>query len=312
MNPYRFSTSDRAALQTLLDGFCSVFSFTVGRQPSVYYDTVARFSVRFSHMAGAESLINQESPDYFGFYYVERPIQPNQPTEPGIIILFKDRIENAFNMLNVGYGDLDKLKNILLLQCMADFIIHWACKSNIRWRYGFSYPMPKIRAGLSRLITHACCTDESDFEYLQYLTPVRDTKNWNLQFQKGFESVDTAKAGGFYIQLLGMNREIILNKVTELRKAFWLNEEYMIEFLLSEHSNIKTYLEFKIQQNPTTKAASIFFPEDCLDIHKFKDKDLASFHKLYKAWNVMGRFGLGTPSESFFFLNEEKDNCLFF
>jgi hypothetical protein len=309
MNSYRFSSSDRKALYRLFDGFCSVYKFTVGRQPSVYYDTFERFSGKYPQMARLENLSNLESPDYFGFYYVESPLQMKDPTETGTIFLFKDRIEDPLNHPNVTQGNPDKLRKILLLQCMADFFIHWACKDNIRWRYGFSCPMPTIRAGLSRLITHACCMDESDFEYLQSLTPLRENRNWNLQFQQGFESVDMSKPGGFYIRLLGINRELVLNKVTELRKAYWLNEQTKLEFLLSEQATVDSFLEHKAQENPSIRAIEILFTEDYFDIPKIKEMDLASFQKLHKVRRMSNKFGLGSSWEGGFFLNEENGHC---
>ena len=231
MKPYTLSLGEVEKLYKLAEDF-QKHGFDVKLFPEVYYDTFENACKVFPDLEqNSNRFSNSIHPNFFGVYLYETFFIPTNEinfdaTKEGIIILFRDRIED-----NVGFGDNKNLRLIVLLYQISQWLIHFPkAKTNYFWKYGFEYSIPKTKEALSSiLITWGIETNEEKAA-LNYLLP-----GYNSNFTQR-NLVDNLTTD------LTLAQEVLLEKIVILREAFYLKDKLMFDFLFYKNLDLKTYL----------------------------------------------------------------------
>ncbi len=292
MNAYPLNPSDVEVLKELFR-FCRKYSFNLSREPlpEVYSLTFDAFCTAYPEMALDDNLQDKKSPNYFGIYYVNK-VAINEPTQRGKIFLFEDRIASVNDLFNIGYGDVSMFRNVLLLQCAADYVLH----VSLGWKFGYSHVSTKIRLGLSLFMAHECFTCDDHYFYLQVITPLLNNEAWDLRHKQNIEAADITQPGGFYTALLNINSNALLTKINILKECFWLNENAMIDILLGHYPSAKDYFTFK-SGVPGSLSSDILLA-DVVTMYNETSRGLGAFIKLFQGAILMrSRFHVFTPPE---------------
>lgn len=227
-NAYRCSTNELQKMQWLKARFeANGYHFNPNRFPEIYYS---------NHEAVLRSYPSVESgqegtPDYLGVYLFEMEGENDlfPCSKEGIIVLFKDRIENYCSRHNVSE---DAVRFVVLMHELGHWLSHWAIHEDHHWSLGYHLPNKRTHEGLAQLIAFWACKGNKD--YLATLT--------NLSPRNGKGEVDTSAIYGGYILLTGHTIPLVLKKLAALRKFWMLKDEKMFLFLASDKKEVSKWM----------------------------------------------------------------------
>jgi hypothetical protein len=203
----------------------------VGRYPEIYYDdfdTACKIFPSLLNMSHEE----EGNPDYLGVYIYDFGTQRNEDpflfeTKEGIIILFKDRIEKHRNGEDRTPEEITLLRHVVLMHELGHWFTHISLHTAANrveqfWNLGYHFKNKKTKEGLAQLIAYWCIEKEPEaLDVLTKLTP----KDINDPY-------------ACYQLLVKKSKTEILEKLKELRTAFYLKDEVMFDYLLSENKTL--------------------------------------------------------------------------
>lgn len=263
---YRYSTPELEKIITLKKLFEeNGYVFNPDRFPEVYYIDYEVYQQRYPE----HETEDQESIDYLGVYVfnVDGENTVFTQSQEGTIVLFKDRIENYCSRHSVSE---DAVRFVVLMHELGHWLSHWSIHENQQWSLGFHLPNKRTKEALAQLIAYwACDANPVHSATLNRLSPKND---------KG--EVDSTAIYGGYIALVGQLNVMVLQKLAELRKFWMLKDEKMMEFLLSDHENVKTWmgtLTLSEPEKPYIDLVSPYFLENYKDT---LESDCMFYHKL--------------------------------
>lgn len=250
MKAYRFNDVEMSRLTWLKQCFNSNgFDFTGLRHPEVYY---ADFNELDMPIKSQEKIKNDILPDYFGVYQYQCKYTDNESilnaespfessSQEGRIILFKDRIEEFCNKRNLL---VDNVNFVVLMHEWGHWVTHWPKYRKFNWHKGFHRPLTMTKEGLAQLIAFwACGNDLQLHETLKCLTP---------QFNG---AIDATNPYGVYAKLIERSMQDIIQKIGQLRKVWFINDEKMLEFLLAEEVDL---MKWVVSNNYNLESVSMF------------------------------------------------------
>ncbi len=232
LNAYRFSTYEIKKMEWLKQLFIlNGYEFNPDRFPEVYYDE--RRKVRSNLPDPDHDHIHEGTPDFLGIYtYNANPGLCGESSE-GVIVLFKDRIENYCKNTGLDEGDV---RFVVLMHELGHWLTHWAKypaakTSNVRWTYGYNLKRRRTHEALAQLIAYWAADGNPNHENVLFeLSP------------KVGGVVDPASVYGGYIDLVGKSKSKILEKVGQLRMFWVFNDDRMMEFLLNPVVDIMVWI----------------------------------------------------------------------
>jgi hypothetical protein len=257
LKAYRFSSEELEKMKWLKELFeTNGYKFDPNRFPEVYYDTFDRAAEVFPSLKGI--ITEQETPDYLGVYLYtlgEQKVEsPCRKSKEGIIILFEDRIER--------YADPVSVRFVVLMHELGHWLTHWAYHelrhllSNRshndaqNWQIGYHLKIKKTKEALAQLIAYWASMDNPTHEKtLEMLTPkhlddgMLHMIDKKIKLTSDGQSVDVENPYGQYWLLKNHSPEQILLKLHQLRQGYMLKDDLMIDFLRSEESDLKAWIE---------------------------------------------------------------------
>ncbi|MBU3714042.1 MAG: hypothetical protein FGM46_03750 [Ferruginibacter sp.] len=241
VNAYRLSQQEMEKMIWLKQIFESNnYSFDPNRFPEIYYEDYQKveeyYDKAWDEIRERDRGVDEEI-DYLGFYIPKdyNPIYNFTKTHEGIIVLFKDRIEEYCER---NSKNVDDVRFVVLMHELGHWLTHWAkfkdAKSSLdRWIYGMNlYPITRYtHEALAQLITYWACDGN----------PVHEKTLFDLSPKGNDRKVDPSAIYGGYIQLTGKSKSEILLKISELRTYWIFNDEKMLEFLKSDNLDMKAW-----------------------------------------------------------------------
>jgi hypothetical protein len=247
---YRFSSEEMDKmlwLKRLFEG--NQYSFNPDRFPEVYYDDFDKVKENFPEIEHYRQYDECLNPDLLGVYiYPKNNSLPCAQSREGIIILFKDRIEryswlydqvekekHSVDCREVINGEMPSdaqvnedtvrsVRFVVLMHELGHWLSHWAVRDGRRWDYGFQLPNRRTKEALAQLTAYWAA--ESDPRHLQTL----------FDLSPKIESVNingNAIYGG-YVDLMNLPKATVLQRLSELRKYWILQDDMMLNFLKSK------------------------------------------------------------------------------
>ena len=203
----------------------------VGRYPEIYYDDFDTACKIFPSLL-KKRFEEELNPDYLGVYIYDLGKQRNEDpflveTKEGIIILFKDRIEKKRSGEESTQEEIKLLRHVVLMHELGHWFTHISLHTAANgveqfWNLGYHFKNKKTKEGLAQLIAYWCIEKEpAALKVLEKLTP----SNINNPY-------------ACYQLLVKKSKTEILEKLKELRTAFYLKDEVMFDYLLSENKTL--------------------------------------------------------------------------
>ncbi len=194
--------------------------FIIDRFPGIYYDNFSNCQLKVAEH------VKEITPDYLGVYVFcsDNTDVANKLTEEGEIILYKDRIEDFSSSNNI---DVNDLRFIVLMHELGHWFSHWPFYNDKNWDWGFGVENSKTHESLAQLIAYWMIDGIKNKEIIleKYLTPSDNTSPYSL-----------------YRNLIGKSKSSVLKKIVALRESFFLSDEVMYNFLISNDEEIIDYL----------------------------------------------------------------------
>lgn len=209
LKAYRFSEPELKKLIEVRLLF-SRNKLVTDRFPEVYYDDIENYERLFGKLKAT----NDDTPDYLGVYHYG--CEPDKlKTKEGIIVLFKDRIENFCKRKSVDQNDV---RYIVLMHEMGHWLTHWSEFDGENWAKGYGIDNPMTHESLAQLIAYWAVDGDPDCEKIlrEYLTPKNESNEYAL-----------------YLTLKSYSKSKILLKLIEIRKQFFLNDYFLSGFMQS-------------------------------------------------------------------------------
>jgi Zn-dependent peptidase ImmA (M78 family) len=245
---YRFSEQELEKMIYLKNIFVEN-EFKIDRFPKVYYDDYGNYKSICGEIKNTEGEVidynvneNKESSngnnqiggisiiDLLGIYTDFRIKNDDKNTKEGIIVLFKDRIENFCKNNNISENDV---RLIVLMHELGHWLTHWSEKNNENWSVGYDSKDKKTHESLAQLIAYWAIFGNKKLETVlsQNLTPSDVNNPYYL-----------------YNNLKSISKSEILYKLVEIRKdqTFHENERDEIFYLYLEYVKDISFNSFKI------------------------------------------------------------------
>lgn len=254
LKAYRFTEEELEKMMWLKKLFeNNGYTFEPNRFPEVYYDDFDTVKDVFTWIESG----HEGTPDYLGMYIYnfEKGFigKPCDKSKEGIIILFKDRIENYCSS---SITSIDSVRFVVLMHELGHWLSHWPKKDNYNWRIGFHLPNKHTKEALAQLIAYWSCKDNPiHYQTLLKLTPKIDADPDRMAYLKANKEdllddgtvINTEDPYGRYWLLKDKPIIVMLNKLYQLREGWMLIDEKLMEFLIS--NNDELYLWIKSFKN---------------------------------------------------------------
>lgn len=282
MKAYSLRASDIHLFNQILEK-SECFNLTLGEEsfPEIYWIEFDSFCLEYPIVAEDPNYIDPQAPYYFGTYYVEHVNSKDLPTQKGKIFLFADRISVAtgpgdFEPTFPGYLDNNEFREVILLQCLAEFILHFVLKYGPSWR-GYSFFSPAFRTGLARFVARDLIYLDAHLNFINRLS--EDAQSEHNQFYMALcECYPVDDYSSFY------------DKLVQTRQGFWLNEITMRNFLSIPNLNLVDFLKTLAPLTPVNAFISSEFY--LIFSRKYtRIENAEAFYKLYKGIILGTRFG---------------------
>lgn len=264
LNAYRFSEEELVKMIWLKKLFeNNGYTFEPNRFPEVYYDDYDRVKKVFPFIESGQ----ENTPDFLGMYlycfeegYLGKPCDKSKE---GIIVLFRDRIENYCLRSSTS---IDSVRFVVLMHELGHWLTHWALKGGKNWKYGYNlYPQTRrTHEALAQLIAYWASEDsKANLDTLTLLSP-KDASG----------KIDSSKIYGGYVELTSFSKVSMLDKLAEIRDFWILKDEFMLSFLKSKNDSIEDWVKQQLKNKPDT-----VFVEEILKDAIYGDKDCAESFK---------------------------------
>jgi hypothetical protein len=252
---YRFSDEEIDKMKWLKKLFTdNGFSFDPYRFPEVYYDDYDKVKELYPELKADQ----QETPDYLGVYIFHlKSGAKNEAcgkSKEGIIVLFRDRIENYRRI------PTDDLRFAVLMHEIGHWLSHWTYRKGYNWSIGYHLPNEKTHEVFAQLFAYWACKDNPlHLEALMALTP----KTPDL-------TINTEAIYGRYWELRDRSYTSILEKLHQIREGWMLKDDVMIDFLKKEgEDDIEKWLrsqeDFTQEKISNCKISSLHCGKDVSD-----------------------------------------------
>jgi hypothetical protein len=218
LKAYRFSESELKKLIDLRQLF-SENNLVTDRFPEIYYDDIENYE----HLFGKFKATNEDTADYLGVYHYG--CEPDElTTKEGIIVLFKDRIENFCKRKPV---DLIDVRYIVLMHEMGHWLTHWSKSDGANWEKGYGIDNPMTHEALAQLIAYWMVDGNPNCEKILRgpLTP----EDKNNEY-------------AHYLNLTGKSKSDVLLKLIEIRKYFSLSDFFLSGFMQSNSGLMNDFI----------------------------------------------------------------------
>ena len=212
LQAYRFSEQEMNKMIELKVIF-EQNDFEINRFPEVYYDDYDNYEEIYGKIKDPD-----ENIDYLGVYTDFWIPSDEINSKEGIIVLFKDRIENYCYEKQM---EVNSVRFIVLMHELGHWLTHWATYNNENWSKGYKAGTDKkTHESLAQLIAFWAVEDNSNLKNLleTRLTPANNPNN----------------PYALYKNLIKFSKSIILNKLIEIRKHAFLTDDLMYAFLSSD------------------------------------------------------------------------------
>jgi len=239
MKAYRFNDFEMSRVIWLKKCFESEgFDFSSFRNPEVYYADFADLDTSIKIQSNTNKDI---SPDYLGVYHYqlknidnEKVMSTELPfdciSDEGSIILFQDRIEKVCGKRGLNLM-VENVNFVVLMHELGHWFTHWPKYSKFNWHRGFHRPLIFTKEGLAQLIAYWACGDDLKLlETMKCLSPQLNN------------TIDDTNPYGVYTRLIGRSMPEIIRKMGQIRKAWFMTDEKMLEFLLAEEIDLMKWL----------------------------------------------------------------------
>ena len=202
------------------------YSFQSNRFPEVYYCDVKEVK----DFVPSHAWRDVPTPDELGVYLDFFQSTDEDPknayfggrSREGRIVLFKDRIE-AFCSRNPSFTEED-VRFVVLMHELGHWMSHWAISSGIRWVHGYHFSNSFTHEALAQLIAYWCCKGNPAQEQVLLALSPKDIQG----------TIDSSKPYGAYESLKRFDKEVILQKLDQLRKFWMVTDLQMLAFLQSD------------------------------------------------------------------------------
>ena len=246
-----FSNLEESKKSELISLFqCS--NYEIDHSPEVYYDDYDNWkkSSTFSEdlidfMKDWDSILaqmNSNNPsikipiEYLGVY-CDYTIKGEIETKEGIVVLFKDRIEQYATYLAENENRLSISENIDILQLLVlihelgHWMCHWPLADGGNWKIGYGLDNPKTHESLAQLITYWMVENQGQLKkyFEAHLVPTNPNNIYAL-----------------YKKLTGFEKVKIIDKIKFLRNHYFLNDDISHQILEStnEITNVDFWKEY--------------------------------------------------------------------
>ena len=212
LQAYRFSEQEMNKMIEL-KGIFEQNGFEINRFPEVYYDDYDNYEEIYGKIKDPG-----ENIDYLGVYTDFWIPSDEINSKEGIIVLFKDRIENYCYEKQI---EVNSVRFIVLMHELGHWLTHWAAYNNENWSKGYKAGTDKkTHESLAQLIAFWAVEDNPNLKNLleTRLTPANNPNN----------------PYALYKNLIKFSKSTILNKLVEIRKHAFLTDELMYAFLSSD------------------------------------------------------------------------------
>jgi len=218
LKAYRFSESELKKLIELSQLFLGN-NLVTDRFPEVYYDDIDNYEYLF----GKIKATNEDTPDYLGVYHYNCE-SDELTTKEGIIVLFKDRIENFCKRKSVG---LSEVRYIVLMHELGHWLTHWSEFDRENWKKGFGIDNPMTYESLAQLIAFWAVDGNPVCEEIlrDKLTPKNKKDVYAL-----------------YLELIVHSKSTILKKLVEIRKHYFLSDFFLHRFLNEDYKTLPDFI----------------------------------------------------------------------
>jgi hypothetical protein len=210
LKAYRFAESELKQMIQLRKLFESNHLIT-DRFPEVYYDTFEKYELIF----GKQKATHEDEPDYLGVYHYKHNRELTKTLE-GVIILFKDRIEDFCIRLSLG---VDDVRFIVLMHEMGHWLTHWSKCNDQNWEKGYISDHKKTHESLAQLIAYWSVYRNPRLKKIlnKHLTPSNKNNEYAL-----------------YLLLVKLQKSVVLKKLIEIRNYYFLDSQFITEHKLDE------------------------------------------------------------------------------
>jgi hypothetical protein len=219
LKAYRFSETELKKMNELRHLFADN-NLVTDRFPEVYYDDIEAYEQLFGKIENTEEEI---TPDYLGVYQYSYD-SDRLTTKEGIIVLFKNRIENFCKSKSI---DINKVRLIVLVHELGHWLTHWAELKGKNWKKGFGINNLKTHESLAQLVAYWAIDGNPGCERIlkDNLTP-KDQKN----------------AYALYKELIAQSKSEILAKLIEIREYYYLGDYFLYNFLKEDYKTMIDYV----------------------------------------------------------------------
>jgi hypothetical protein len=220
LQAYRFSEQEINKMIYLKKIF-EENGFEINRFPEVYYDNYDNYIEIYGKLKG-----NYDEIDFLGVYTDFTIAGDEKNTKEGVIVLFKDRIENhKLDTNNVCF--------VVLMHELGHWLSHWPKCNNENWSNGYSADNPKTHESFAQLIAYWALDGNPELEKtLTNLTPTDIENPYYL-----------------YNNLKGFSKTDILTKLVEIRKHYFLSDDLTRMDLINEHGRVADDLYYDFLAN---------------------------------------------------------------
>lgn len=249
LKAYRFTERELEKMTTLKKLFEENGFMRIERFPEVYYDTF----LNFHQLYPTSILQNPESelaisdwgihPDAFGTYEYGIIDAACRLSAEGVIVLHNDRLEQFCENHN---ATMDDARLLVLLHHFGHWLCHWpeaydpSLKgaifwfSGVNWQHGFElkyfYGVCETMEALAQLIVYWVIKDEPELMRVFNLLMGRNT---NVK----------SPPWDYYEELVDQDIRLVIQKIAELRKHFFLSDKLSIRYLKSSCSAISDFYD---------------------------------------------------------------------
>jgi len=210
LKAYRFEESELKQMIQLRKLF-QLNHFITDRFPEVYYDTFEKYERIF----GKHKATIEDEPDYLGVYHYKHNRELTKTLE-GVIVLFKDRIEDFCIRQSLG---IDDVRFIVLMHEMGHWLTHWSKCNDQNWEKGYNSEHKKTHESLAQLIAYWSASGNPRLEIIlsTHLTPSIKNNEYAL-----------------YLELIKLRKSTIIKKLIEIRKYYFLDSQFKLQNKLDE------------------------------------------------------------------------------
>jgi hypothetical protein len=298
LKAYRFSEEELEKMIWLKNLFEeNGYTFEPNRFPEVYYDDfeMAKEIFPWIETGGHEGTL-----DFLGMYIynLEEGFlgKPCDKSKEGVIVLFKDRIENY---CAASGTDINSVRFVVLMHELGHWLSHWPKRDNYNWSIGFHLPNTQTKEALAQLVAHWSCNDNSiHYQTLLKLTPKVVIDPDKLVYMKAAKEailddgsvINTEDPYGRYWLIKDKAIKIILNKLHELREGWLLKDEKMIEFLISNSENLENWIKSQGEIEESDLIIK-FDNKDCIGNISPKILQFQGLERLSKSYKLLQSIG---------------------